>query len=110
MPLSNLPPGVSESDIPGNRPEDIEAERLHEQFCALPLHQMLDRLELRGLEGEFLERLGRFVCEHGPAMNAATVIEFVTGWTWDYYGLELLREIMGADEPANFDEGGDDGD
>jgi len=24
--MSNLPPGVSESDIPGNRPEDMEYE------------------------------------------------------------------------------------
>jgi len=27
---SNLPPGVSDSDIPGNRPEDMAWERLHE--------------------------------------------------------------------------------
>lgn len=29
---SNLPPGVSESDIPGNRPEDIAWEHLHEKI------------------------------------------------------------------------------
>lgn len=30
--LSNLPPGVSESDIPGNRPEDELYEKLFEQL------------------------------------------------------------------------------
>lgn len=29
---SNLPPGISESDIPGNRPEDFEWEFFHEQI------------------------------------------------------------------------------
>jgi len=28
--LSNLPPGVTESMIPGNRPEDAEWERFHD--------------------------------------------------------------------------------
>jgi hypothetical protein len=30
--LSDLPPGVSASDIPGNRPEDVLAEKLYELF------------------------------------------------------------------------------
>ena len=30
----SLPPGVSYSDIPGNRPEDEELERLFNDFCA----------------------------------------------------------------------------
>jgi hypothetical protein len=28
--MDNLPPGVSVSDIPGNRPEDLEWEEFHE--------------------------------------------------------------------------------
>jgi hypothetical protein len=35
-PLSNLPPGCSESDIPGNRPEDVRWEKwLEEALGAL---------------------------------------------------------------------------
>ena len=30
MYLSNLPPGVTDNMIPGNRPEDIEWEKFHE--------------------------------------------------------------------------------
>lgn len=32
MSRSNLPPGVSESSIPGNRPEDLEWEKFHEEI------------------------------------------------------------------------------
>ena len=31
---SNLPPGVRDCDIPGNRPEDAEWERVHEGIDA----------------------------------------------------------------------------
>lgn len=30
MPLSNLPPGVRDCDIPGNRPEDLEWDLLYD--------------------------------------------------------------------------------
>lgn len=40
----NLPPGVSVSDIPGNRPEDEAWERL------------MDRLEQSGLAADEIER------------------------------------------------------
>ena len=32
MALSNLPPGCRESDIPGNRPEEVAWEEFHEQI------------------------------------------------------------------------------
>ena len=32
--MSNLPPGVTDSMIPGNRPEDLEAEAFEEAFAA----------------------------------------------------------------------------
>lgn len=35
MPASDLPPGCSVSDIPGNRPEDLAAEALNERIGAL---------------------------------------------------------------------------
>ncbi len=35
--LSNLPPGVSESDIPGNRPEDVEWEQFIDDISAEPI-------------------------------------------------------------------------
>lgn len=33
MGLSNLPPGVTESMIPGNRPEDVLWDRLVDEVC-----------------------------------------------------------------------------
>lgn len=33
--LSNLPPGVTESMIPGNRPEEAAAEALYEKLSAV---------------------------------------------------------------------------
>lgn len=30
--MNNLPPGVNENDIPGNRPEDDAWEKLHEEI------------------------------------------------------------------------------
>jgi len=35
MTLSNLPPGCRESDIPGNRPEDIAAEALCDKIAEI---------------------------------------------------------------------------
>ncbi len=32
--LSNLPPGCSDSDIPGNRPEDVALEDFHDKIDA----------------------------------------------------------------------------
>ncbi len=37
----NLPPGVSASDIPGNRPQDVEAERIAEELSQALLHAAL---------------------------------------------------------------------
>lgn len=34
MSMSNLPPGVSDYDIPGNRPEDIEWEKLIDKMMS----------------------------------------------------------------------------
>lgn len=35
MSFDNLPPGVSDSDIPGNRPEDMEFEKLLDEVTRL---------------------------------------------------------------------------
>ena len=32
--LSNLPPGVTEHDLPGNRPQDIEWDNFYQKFDA----------------------------------------------------------------------------
>ena len=52
MGLSNLPPGVRDSDIPGNRPEDIAADAFYEAIedkcrefnCAYPDERLVDWL------------------------------------------------------------------
>lgn len=50
MPSSNLPPGVTDNMIPGNRQEDIAAEALYEAIddkcrefnCAYPDDRLID--------------------------------------------------------------------
>ena len=42
MSMSNLPPGVSPSDIPGNRPIDEIADRMAELFAAAYEHGMTE--------------------------------------------------------------------
>ena len=39
--MSNLPPGVSENDIPGNRPEDLLAEDMGEHGAEYYFHAIL---------------------------------------------------------------------
>lgn len=64
--MSNLPPGVSENDIPGNRPEDVAEERFWTQ---------LDE---------------RFIREYGePAKRWLTICEDLDpdDMIWDYVRL-----------------------
>jgi hypothetical protein len=46
----NLPPGCNESDIPGNRPEDIALDRFYENDC---LSEAEDTVECD-------------ICQYGP--------------------------------------------
>jgi hypothetical protein len=48
--LSNLPPGVSERDIPGNRPEDEAEERFYEE-----VHKRLADVVETGPLGQFTD-------------------------------------------------------
>jgi hypothetical protein len=52
MMSSNLPPGCSVSDIPGNRPEDAEWEEMND--C---LFQVLDQQGFEALVDKVLERV-----------------------------------------------------
>jgi hypothetical protein len=53
---SNLPPGVTESMIPGNRPEDIRFEQLYEElFNRLP-SSIQDEIEKDTNRGKKLDR------------------------------------------------------
>lgn len=45
---SNLPPGVTESMLPGNRPEDIEFEKMCEELGTL-----FDKFNIKYNEEEF---------------------------------------------------------
>ena len=46
MGLSNLPPGVTEGMIPGNRPEDIAWEKLHNDIDELPFDEARRRFDV----------------------------------------------------------------
>lgn len=60
---SNLPPGVSDSDIPGNRPEDIAAEDFAEQEAAY----YRAAIDFYGLEGahQIRDAIGRIRAPDG---------------------------------------------
>lgn len=58
----NLPPGCSVSDIPGNRPEDMEAEalveKISEALLALKVYEHLPEATQMAIEEKVFELCG----------------------------------------------------
>ena len=64
--FSNLPPGVNESDIPGNRPEDLDAE----QEWETAYDNVKDRIENMNTDESLRELLlDEIVDEDTPRLN-----------------------------------------
>jgi len=62
MTPSNLPPGVTESMIPGNRPEDIECEQAIDEAEDNPGRVLL-ALKLLGALEECLKEVGLIIVD-----------------------------------------------
>lgn len=87
--MSNLPPGVSVNDIPGNRPEDIAYEekwnRLFELWTKNPnLKDFLD--DLYDSDGEEAFEL---------CVDIAMEFAYTEGWKDREYELKLTRPKRG---------------
>src|SRR5262245_66174836 len=69
----NMPPGVNEWDIPGNRPEDVMEERFWSEFE--------DKLEEKGIDV--------------PDGTQAFIVEPVDAWnsTWFVEAVAVAREM-----------------
>jgi hypothetical protein len=89
--MSNLPPGVSESDLPGNRPEDEEEEHFFEELYSKFEKERPD--DHKVIMSPLLDR-------HTDAISAFAAMAFEMGKLRGYADARADAEVIKAMEES----------
>ena len=68
----NMPPGVNPSDIPGNRPEDIEWEKILDDFYAAQEEKVQALLDTNPIPWHIIESAIKFGINLGKEVKDGT--------------------------------------